>query len=228
MNKNAPLLLTLALTPAGFAEHRPALEIVKMLDLALFPIPPDPDLDEKGRTAELERRRLAQANADRVMAERLEKQMSAAELKQTLAFLQSPAGRKFHATLNGKPLLDEIDRIADGKDKAAAGAGAADIANPQGSWKHVSSNGELPPVQSTFTFQAGGQGFVEIARKRGKEPLKLVFEYEADGKSLVVSYKDEDLHGQQERGTYSIKGAVLTIEGMNQGAVDKFERIPPK
>lgn len=112
MKKLISLLLSLSLAVACFAESSTAFKIVKILNTLIF-LQLDTSLSEKEMKAELERRRIAQDKAEHAMAAELEKAMTAEELEQTLEFLTSAAGRKFTATINGKPILDEVNRAAD-------------------------------------------------------------------------------------------------------------------
>jgi len=113
MKKPILILFSLSLAAVCFAENSTAFKIVKILNTPIFHTAPGTSLSDKEMKAELERRRVAQDKAEHAMSAELEKAMSVEELEQTLEFLTSPAGRKFVATMNGKPVLDEINQPAD-------------------------------------------------------------------------------------------------------------------
>jgi hypothetical protein len=77
------ILASLAIATSCFADNSTAFKIVKFLDTPIFATPIDSSLNEKEMTEE--------------------------ELRKTLEFLSSTAGKKFFLTINGKKSLDIIN-----------------------------------------------------------------------------------------------------------------------
>jgi hypothetical protein len=113
MKKITSIFFAITFTTACFAHSSTAYKISKILNAPIFKMPTDSSLSEKEMLAELERRRITLDRMEHVMTEQLEKEMTDEELEETLAFLTSPTGKKFFATINGQESLDKINQISD-------------------------------------------------------------------------------------------------------------------
>ena len=92
-----------------YADQSDAEKIVAIIDVEIFPEITDPSVSEK----EIERREKYDQLAQQLMAKNLEKELNAEELRATLEYLQSPAGKKFYNTVNGEKALDGLNELMD-------------------------------------------------------------------------------------------------------------------
>ena len=105
------LLFAVLLTAGIHAEQSDADRIIEILNIPLIPEIQDNSLSKSKLEEKQKKRREAIAAASKMMAANLEKEMSSEELKTTLQFLESPAGKKFYGTINGQEFTKGLTEI---------------------------------------------------------------------------------------------------------------------